>query len=102
MWSAGCASGEEAYSLAIVLEELGLHERSRVFGTDISRAAIERANRSVYGAWSFREDFRPDDARYFEAQGKRWAIASRFRSRVRFIDHNLLEDISAALPQASI
>ena len=98
VWSAGCASGEEAYSLAIVLEELGLHRRSRVFGTDISRAAIERANRSVYGAWSFRNEFRSEDARYFDPQGKRWSIASRFRSRVSFVEHNLLEDLSTRLP----
>src|SRR5581483_4187958 len=54
VWSAGCASGEEAYSLAILLEELGVGERSRIAGTDVSRAAIQRARTARYGAWSFR------------------------------------------------
>ena len=45
IWSAGCASGEEPYSIAMALERIGLGSYARVRGTDISRAALERANR---------------------------------------------------------
>jgi chemotaxis methyl-accepting protein methylase len=58
IWSAGCASGEEPYSIAIALcervgpEGLG---RVRILGTDASSAALAKAREGVYGAWSFRE-----------------------------------------------
>jgi chemotaxis protein methyltransferase CheR len=54
LWSAGCASGEEAYSLAILLEELGIGQGARVLGTDISRRALARACLGRYGSWSLR------------------------------------------------
>src|SRR5262245_45732121 len=56
VWSAGCASGEEAYSLAILLEEAGLGEQVSLLATDISRAALARARQAVYGTWSLRGD----------------------------------------------
>jgi chemotaxis protein methyltransferase CheR len=51
-WSAGCASGEEAYSLAIVLEQEGW--AAQVLATDISRRALARARQGVFGPWSLR------------------------------------------------
>ena len=53
-WSAACASGEEAYSLAILFAELGLRDRVHLIGTDISRASLARALRATYRSWSFR------------------------------------------------
>jgi chemotaxis protein methyltransferase CheR len=43
IWNAGCSTGEEAYSLAIVLNEEGLHDRFHIFATDMNTAALERA-----------------------------------------------------------
>jgi chemotaxis protein methyltransferase CheR len=54
LWSAACASGEEAYSLAIVLEEAGLAGRAHLLATDVSRAALAKARRMTYSAWSLR------------------------------------------------
>ena len=54
LWSAGCASGEEAYSLAILLEELGIGPSARVLGTDISARALAHARLGRYGSWSLR------------------------------------------------
>lgn len=48
IWSAGCATGEEAYSVAIVLEELGLLQNSRIFATDINPYALELAKRQLF------------------------------------------------------
>ena len=54
VWSAGCATGEEAYSLAILLEEEGLDEGAVVLGTDLSAAALAKARAASYSAWSMR------------------------------------------------
>src|SRR3954451_17077004 len=43
IWAAGCASGEEAYSLAILLQEEGLYDRSRIYATDTNDAVVRRA-----------------------------------------------------------
>lgn len=53
-WSAGCSTGEEAYSLAILLFAIGFGNRSHVTGTDISLAALSRARAGKYGEWSLR------------------------------------------------
>ncbi len=50
VWHAGCATGEEAYSTAILLDEEGLLERSRIYATDLAPAAIETARAGVYPA----------------------------------------------------
>jgi chemotaxis protein methyltransferase CheR len=48
LWVAGCSSGEEVYSLAIVLEEAGLAERTRIYATDLSESVIEQARSGVF------------------------------------------------------
>ncbi|MEM6929919.1 MAG: CheR family methyltransferase [Myxococcota bacterium] len=53
LWSAGCASGEEAYNLAAVGHSI-VGERIEVFGTDFSPTAVEKARKGVYGKWSLR------------------------------------------------
>jgi chemotaxis protein methyltransferase CheR len=50
IWHAGCATGEEVYSMAILLKEEGLLERSRLYGTDISNRALEKAKEGIYPA----------------------------------------------------
>jgi len=94
MWSAGCATGEEAYSLAIVLSECGLAERTHVLATDVSSAAIDVARRGQYGAWSFRNDAADWRARCFTAAGKQWTIDAVHR-RVEFVVQNLMQPAPA-------
>jgi len=48
IWQAGCATGEEAYSLAILLKEEGLYERTRIYATDFNDAALEKARARIY------------------------------------------------------
>lgn len=50
IWHCGCATGEEVYSLAILLAETGLHERARIYATDLSSHALEQAKEGVYPA----------------------------------------------------
>src|SRR6266566_6938344 len=48
LWVAGCSTGEEVYSLAILLQEEGLYERSRIYATDINESVLDRAKTGVF------------------------------------------------------
>lgn len=90
LWSAGCATGEEAYSLAILLEQQGLNDGALVLGTDLSAAALENARKGSYSDWSMRgvnDAFLRDYFRH--ARGRR-ILADRIRNRVRFERLNLV------------
>jgi chemotaxis protein methyltransferase CheR len=92
VWSAGCATGEEPYSLAILLEEEGLGGRARILATDICRTAISKAREGVYGKWSLRASDETFTACYFARQEDRFRLESRFRDRVTFEYMNLAFD----------
>jgi chemotaxis protein methyltransferase CheR len=92
-WSAGCASGEEAYSLAIVLEEEGFGDRAHVHATDMSRAALARARRAVYGAWSLRGEGAETARRHLRPDGSRFVLDESIRRRVSFEYLNLALDV---------
>ena len=91
VWSAGCATGEEAYSLAILLREAGLAGRSRVTGTDIVRRRLGRARQGQYTHWSLRG--MPDQAvqTYFRRQGQRFELLPAIRRSVTFRYLNLAD-----------
>jgi len=91
-WSAGCATGEEAYSLAILFERMGLADGASILATDISPNALARAEAGIYGAWSFRGEgaawARPHVCRV----DGRFRLAARLRDRVAFACLNLAQD----------
>ena len=95
VWSAACSTGEEPYSLAILLERL-LPDRARwdvhILATDINRTALERARRGQYGTWSFRDV--PDDvaSAFFVRRGATLEVAGRIRQAVSFAHLNLAAD----------
>ena len=101
LWSAGCSSGEEAYSMAITaLEALGpAAERTvEILATDVNMNALARARAATYGAWSFR-DVEPDvRARWFEPEGSGLRVADAPRSMVRFTEGNLLDGPPSTSP----
>jgi chemotaxis protein methyltransferase CheR len=92
IWSAGCASGEEPYSIAMILDELGALRNAEIVGTDISRPRLDQAQRGVYARWSLRGV--PDDVRdrYFAPRGRYYELAERIRRPVDFRYLNLAED----------
>jgi chemotaxis protein methyltransferase CheR len=98
VWSAGCATGEEAYSLAILLEQEGLHEGALALGTDLSTAALEKARAGSYSDWSMRGVSRPFLRDYFRHERGRRILVDRIRSKVRFERLNLVgeEDYASA------
>jgi len=101
LWSAGCSSGEEAYSLAMVLARVLARLSGwtgTVLGTDINPLALRKAERGIYGEWSFRESPSWVRERYFrKTSDQRYEIASEIRQMVRFGYHNLVEDDYPAL-----
>lgn len=89
-WSAGCASGEEAYSLAILFDQEGILERSYILGTDISRVALDKARSAAYGLWSLRGlDDETIVRRYFDRVGYTEVVKERIREQVIFLELNL-------------
>ncbi len=94
-WSAGCATGEEAYSLAILLSEAAAGRPDltiRVFATDISDDALATARNGYYGAPQL-ENLDPAlRARYFSREGDGWRVTKTLRSRVIFGHHDVLQD----------
>lgn len=102
IWIAGCGTGEEAYSIAIILHEEGLLERSLVYATDIDAESLEVARAGSYEAGrmgQFEASYRASGGRanisdYFVVSGARAAVAPLLRSRVFFSDHSLATDAS--------
>jgi chemotaxis protein methyltransferase CheR len=92
-WSAGCASGEEPYSLAVLLWQEGFGERMEVLGTDISRAALARAREAHYSAWSMRGESARHIQPFLRLEGKRYVLEPEVRQRVRFSYLNLALDM---------
>jgi chemotaxis protein methyltransferase CheR len=95
LWSAACSTGEEPYSLAILVDRL-LPDRSgwdvRILATDINRAALERARRGRYGAWSFREVPAEVVSSYFVRRDGAFEVAGPIREAVSFASLNLADD----------
>ncbi|WP_322817199.1 protein-glutamate O-methyltransferase CheR, partial [Chloroflexus sp.] len=101
VWSAGCATGEEPYSLAITLPEVlpaNPPWQVSILITDINRRFLNRAREVRYGNWSFRET--PDDLRdrYFVAEPEKgfWRLREDIRRTVTFAQLNLAEPIYPA------
>lgn len=97
VWSAGCATGEEAYSLAIAMRELGLAERAHIIGTDIARSRLLRASIGRFGAWSLRGVPDAVTDSYFTRRGKRYELKREIRALAEFRYLNLAEDTYPAL-----
>lgn len=90
VWSAGCATGEEAYSLAILLEEEGLGDGAFVLGTDFSSAALAKARAGSYSDWSMRGVTGEFLAAYFRHVRRRRVLVDRIRKKVCFERLNLV------------
>ena len=100
IWSAGCSSGEEPYSLAILLSrmipDIG-DWNITILATDINTRLLRKGKEGVYGQWSFR-DIQPGVQEvFFNSRGKRFELHSRIRKMVTFSYLNLVEDTYPSL-----
>jgi len=99
-WHAGCATGEEAYSLAIVLKEEGLYDRATIFATDFNDEALEKARGGIYPMDNIKQvtaDYRAAGGRgsfaeYYRARYDGVAIDGSLRKTMTFANHNLVTD----------
>lgn len=109
IWSAGCAGGEEPYSLAILLDQIlnvptdlqsqiANHEsqtpwRVSILGTDLNYEFLERAREASYRPWSFRHTNIHEDRTYFSGGKDCFQLATKIRNTVRFAYLNLVKDV---------
>ncbi|MBB72438.1 MAG: chemotaxis protein CheR [Legionellales bacterium] len=102
VWHAGCASGEEAYSMAILLQEEGLLPRSRLYATDINDDGLKKAEQGVYQLDDIKEyqnnyhksGGKGDLLDYFRISSNKAIINTSLKHNVRFSNHNLIRDSS--------
>ncbi len=104
-WSAGCASGEEPYSLAMVLADIlpaSTGWQVSVLATDLNQDFLERARQALYGQWSFRETTEEQRERFFSPEGGRWRVRPEIRRTVMFNRLNLAAEEYPALTNGTM
>ncbi|MCQ4161250.1 methyltransferase domain-containing protein [Roseomonas sp. GC11] len=90
LWSAACSTGQEAYSIAMLLREQGLE--GEILGTDLSREVLERAREGVFTQFEVQRGLPVQMlVRYFRQEGGKWRILPELRAMARFEEANLLE-----------
>ncbi|PLY00829.1 MAG: chemotaxis protein CheR [Desulfuromonas sp.] len=98
IWSVGCSSGEEPYSLAIILDQQGL-EADRLLATDISAAVLKKAAEGRYDPQRLVNIPEEWHHKYFTREGRWYIVKDRLRRRVSFAKHDMLSD---PYPQADL
>jgi chemotaxis protein methyltransferase CheR len=98
IWSAACSSGQEVYSIAMVLRELlgsSSKHNLRVLGTDISDAAVTRASRGIFQKIEIERGLPKETLeKHFTCQGDTWQVRDELRALASFRRLNLLEDFT--------
>jgi chemotaxis protein methyltransferase CheR len=105
IWSAGCSTGEEVYSIAMLLAEQQPFGdwRLEISGSDISQRVLETARRGVYPTSAFRTTPRELQARYFHQDDGGYRIDDSIKRRVNFFSFNLAEvERSGLLPKMDV
>ena len=96
VWVAGCSTGEEAYSIAIlfaeVMEELNIRRHVKIFATDLDTDSVESAVRGAYSDSILEDVSVPRLTRYFSRKGNRYVIHHDIRKMIIFAQHNVFQD----------
>ncbi len=92
IWSAACSTGEEPYTITMVLEEIMPNNRVSILATDIDDNAIAKAKRGVYVKRSLQEVPANIVAKHFTETDQGYSISQAVKSKVNFKKHNLLAD----------
>jgi chemotaxis protein methyltransferase CheR len=102
IWHAGCSSGEEVYSMAILLQEEGLYERCRIYATDINEAVLARAKEGIFPLATMQENTTNylnaggtgTFSEYYTARYDYAIFRPALRENIVFAQHNLVTDAS--------
>jgi len=92
IWSAACSTGEEPYTVAMILDRMGALSRADILATDIDANVIEKAKAGLYHERSLKEVPPAYRSAYFTAADGGWKVSDRLIRAVRFKRHNLLHD----------
>ncbi len=100
VWHAGCATGEEVYSLAILLQEEGLYERATIFATDFNEVVLDKAREGIYPLKDMRQytdnyqraGGTRSFADYYHAQYESAIMEQALKKNITFAGHNLVTD----------
>ena len=100
IWVAGCATGEEVYSLAILLKEEGLYDRSQIYATDFNQVVLNKAKEGIYPIDRLKEytgNYQKAGGRgslgdYYTAKYSSVIIDQTLKEKIVFADHNLVTD----------
>jgi chemotaxis protein methyltransferase CheR len=100
VWHAGCATGEEAYSLAILLQEEDLYDRATIYATDFNDAALERARDGIYALEDVKKytrnyqlaGGRTSFSEYYHARYDSIILKKPLKKNITFANHNLVTD----------
>ena len=99
-WNAGCATGEEAYSLAIILKEEGMYKRTTIFATDFNDEALEKSKQGIYSIENikgFTSNYQKTGgsqsfSNYYHARYESAAVEPSLKKNITFANHNLAID----------
>ncbi len=102
IWDAGCASGEEAYSLAILLEEEGVYDKCRIYATDLNEHVLRKAKSGIFHLSHMREytdnyiqaGGKQSFSEYYVAKYDHAILDQSLRRNIVFAQHNLVTDRS--------
>jgi chemotaxis protein methyltransferase CheR len=100
IWHAGCATGEEVYSLAILLKEEGIYSRATIYATDFNESALDNARQGVYSVQKIQEATRnyqqaggnASFGDYYHSRYDAAAMDCSLKERITFANHNLVTD----------
>lgn len=100
IWHAGCSTGEEVYSMAILLKEEGLYERAQIYATDFNTTVLEKAKEGIYAIDDIKDYTRnyqkaggiASFADYYTAKYDSVIIDQSLKKKITFAEHNLVTD----------
>ncbi|RYA23079.1 CheR family methyltransferase [Malaciobacter marinus] len=100
VWCAGCSTGEEPYSIAIFLDEIGLLNRSLIYATDLNEMVLKNAKNGLYSKQNYKQFLKnyyqaggsESFSKYFYDHGDFVEISEEIKQKILFFRHNLVED----------
>ena len=100
IWHAGCSTGEEVYSMAIVLKEQGVLENCIIYATDINQSVLDNARRGVYNLDNlkqYEQNYKESEAKgnfkdYYQIKNGEVVMDELLREKIIFSSHNLVSD----------
>jgi len=100
IWTAGCSTGQEAYSLSILLEEADILDKCQIYATDFNNKVLDQAKNGLYDIDNFNttsEQYKTSGGKndlkdYFIRKGKFYQIKKRLKEKILFFNHNLVTD----------